>query len=179
MEIEYQALRQEILEWQKSRFTVAGGTVAVVTAFLGWVVTAPDKWSWEVAALLPLAFLTSACYMTWLFARFNAMIGTYLEVFHNSLWEKKSREFRDDCIFLRLNGLIAGMYLSLGIICLVLPHAVCRRPTSAAGIILLVLVLSAFATGLAGLAFRSYPRSQFEKKWQAIRDARKGSNEEL
>lgn len=83
MSEEYQALRQEILEWQTRRFTIVSGAIVVVTAVLGWITQNPDEWPWAIASTVLLAPLACACYLTWLFGSVNTRLGTYLGSFTN------------------------------------------------------------------------------------------------
>lgn len=170
MDKEYEVLHHEIVEWQARRFTVVGGSLVVTTALLGWVVTCPERWSWDLASALPLAFLACSCYLTWLFARFNAMIGAYLEVFHASPWEGRSRQFRSRFRFMTLNSALAAMYLVLGGMCVTVAYSVSMRKPSPIGILVFAVSLFAFLLSLAALGFRSYPRSRYMQEWRAISD---------
>ena len=114
MELEYQALRQEIMQWQDRRFIVIGTTIAFVSALVGAIATKPGSCSWALATSLLLAFLSAAVCLIRQFARFNSTIGAYLEVFHGSPWERRIKEFRRrSSIYFELNPFVAVIFLLL------------------------------------------------------------------
>lgn len=174
MDKEYEALRQEILQWQSRRFTIVGGSIIIVTTILGWIITTPAKWSWEIASILPLAFLISACYLTWLFSRFNVMIGAYLEVFHESDWDRRVRVFKSGIKAIRLNSALALLYSGLGVISVVISYTVCSKPSTKFGIGLFVAVFLLFVFMLTNLTFLSYPRKRYVSRWQKIKTQEQG-----
>ncbi|MBA7493703.1 hypothetical protein ES702_04265 [subsurface metagenome] len=181
MDKEYEALRQEILQWQSRRFTVVGGSIVIVTAILGWVTMAPEKWSWAIASVLPLTFLVSVCYLTWLFIRFNIRIGTYLQVFHESAWERRKRaflrdikKFRRGIKTFRLSWGLALLYGGLGVVSIVIPHTVCLKPSTKPEIILFTAVAFLFVFMLVVLAFFPHPTQLYISQWQKMKDQEAG-----
>jgi hypothetical protein len=165
---EYQALRQEVLAWQERRFAVVAGAAVGVTAVLGWVTSNPVAWTWTTPSLLLLTVLSGASYLTWLFGRFNAMIGAYLEVAHGSAWDEHSRRFRARHRYLRLNVALGAVYVSLGLVSVLVPCMVCPRRPGIAGVVALVGAALVF-TGAAGLLmFWSYPRESYRTDWERI-----------
>lgn len=172
---EYQALRQEILEWQTRRFTIVSGAILVVTAVLGWITQSPNEWPWPVASALLLAPLACASYLTWLFGTFNARLGTYLEVFHESKegrkgWEERNKAFRAGSEMLNLNAALALVYLVLGGVSLFVPIAVAEGDTTGFQYVVLALAAAAFVSAILYVALRSYPRDAYVVKWKSIRE---------
>lgn len=171
---EYQALRQEILEWQTRRFTIVSGAIVVVTAVLGWITQNPDEWPWAIASTVLLAPLACACYLTWLFGSFNARLGTYLEVFHESKegrrgWEERNREFRAGLEILNLNAALALVYLVLGGVSFSVPLAVANGSTSGFQYAVFALAAAVFVSTILLATLRSYPRGDYVSKWKAIK----------
>jgi hypothetical protein len=171
MEKEYESLRQETLQWQSRRFDIMAGSIIGVTAILGWVVSSPNSWSWAVASILPLSFLSSACFLTCLFNRAIALIGTYLEVFHNSGWNTRVRKFRfkSSKILTLTSGFIL-IYLGLGIISIILSYIVCSKTATRVEVILFSVVCFLFFLMLIILRKLSYPRHYYISVWQEIKD---------
>lgn len=171
---EYQALRQEILEWQTRRFTIVSGAIVVVTAVLGWITQNPDEWPWAIASTVLLAPLACACYLTWLFGSFNTRLGTYVEVFHESTegrsgWEKRNREFRTGREILNLNTALALVYLVLGGVSVCVPIAVAKGDTSGFQFAVFALSATVFVSTILLVALHSYPRDDYVTKWKGIK----------
>lgn len=175
MNREYETLRQEILAWQGRRFTVTSGNMAVVVALVGWFVTSPDKWSWDLASALVFSCMAVACYMIAIMTRFLAMIGTYLEIFHGSEWEMRSRKLRHRKWLLTMGPAIALLYSLFAGIGLAVSVHICSRPPTVIGISIFVITLVFFLmTALMMVNSRVY-HEEYLREWAAVRD-REDSN---
>ncbi|MEK7726771.1 MAG: hypothetical protein AAB354_00090 [candidate division KSB1 bacterium] len=166
---EYDSLRQEALQWQARRFNIVGGSVVGVTGYMGWIVNSPDKWSWDIAAILPI-LLICASYMIWLCSRFTILIGAYLEVFHESLWQKRNRAFRQEVRVHGLNMAFAFLYFGLGIVSVFILYLVCSKPITIVGLSTFSTIFVVFTFMLYVLAFRSYPRDNYYFHWHKIKE---------
>ncbi len=171
-EKEYEALREEILQNQGRRLTVASLSVVVVTAMLGWAITDPDKCSGEAVSTLLLAFLTAACCLTFMFGRSNAKIGTYIQIFHENTplgpgWEGRGMTFDKRASRLNLNNALSLLYLGLAAMSLVIPLLQCSGTVKHYP--LLVFIGLIFVVTLSGVAFFSYPRTKYISYWEHIK----------
>lgn len=168
-EQEYGALRDEIMRWQERRFIVIGATIPLASAVAGIIATKPTACSWATASALLLAFLAASMCLLRQFARFNSVIGSYLEVFHANPWERRMREFRKGSSrYLELNTFIAVLFLLLAGLWTLILFAICTKPPRILEIVTLCVVVLAYAYCNWLLAFRSYPRLASFKLWQQI-----------
>lgn len=176
MDKEYDFLRKEILEGQNRRFTIISGTTAIVTAFIGWVVNNPTQWTWTLSSALLLLIISSANYLTWFFGQSNARIGTYLEVFHESIiedigWEGRNRRF--GIKMLNLNTGIALIYLGLGTLSIIMPFTVCTKVFTLMELIFFCIILVIYSFTLILLFFKSYPRAEYLNIWRKVKNEEK------
>lgn len=172
MEKEYESLRQETLQWQSRRFDIMAGSIVGTTAMLGWIVSSPNTWSWAIAAIIPLSFLSCACFLNCLFNRAIAMIGTYLEVFHIGKWNNRMRQFKTDQqakIMTMTNGFLL-IYFILGVISVTISYVVCSKVTTSIEFIFLALICLLFILALVFLSKYSYPRESFILRWEKIKN---------
>jgi hypothetical protein len=172
-EMEYETLREEILQCQSRRFSVVTGSLVIVFAILGWVVSAPDKLSWTLVSSLILFLLTIAGCMTWLIGRSNSGISTYLEVFHEKGsteigWERRHRKFKRKLAGSK--GAYIAMYLGVGILSVVMAKEVCAAAPSLQSIRMFYFSTGTFLLMLVTLTFWSRPWKRYISKWEKIRD---------
>ena len=171
-EKEYDTLRQEIMHWQARRFSVATGSSVIVTAILGWAVSAPDKWSWTVVSSILFAMLTIAGYMTWIMGLLNSRISTYLEVFHEGDsaeigWERRHR--KPERRFATSRGTYALMYFAIAVISLAISITVCRAEPTPLSIYVFGLFTASLLSALWFLVYKARPWAKYIEQWEQIK----------
>lgn len=132
---EYDALRNEIIEWQNRRFQVLTASITVVGAVLGFGQAAQDKISFELVETGLMLFLSVACVITGYCGQSNAKIGTYIQVFHenNNGWETHVTNFTNR-LGMNLNSLLLSVYGVMGIVALQIPPYLFKKPKGILGL---------------------------------------------
>ncbi len=169
---EYEALRQEILQWQRIRFTVAGLAVTISGAVLAYFAKASTGVPWQFPPLIILWVLTWAALMSYMFGRCNCSIGTYIGVFmeHRAKgWENRKQKFRTVPRRLSMNTGLGLMYMVLGTVSIIESKYVATVSMGVHGTVLLTVTAAVFAGAVTLLMFKSYPREQFSRQWERIK----------
>ena len=126
---EYESLRSEILQWQSREITVFNISLTVIVAYVGWLLSIDSEkiglstnFSWQLASLFPMLLIGISINMQRIFEFFMMKISTYLNVFHESNWEKDNREISVEKEFLHigLNNSYALIYLLLGLFSIII-----------------------------------------------------------
>ena len=171
---EYEALRREINEWQSRSFAVANGCLLVVVGILGWAVSAPDKWSWDLVSSLTSIVLSIGYTMIWMIGLLNSKISTYIEVFHEGPstrlgWEGRQRKFKKNSM-LRSKSIYALMFFCIQVLSLVLAYIICNdQPTPLRFFLSMFLF---FVLVLTLLMFSIFPQTLWAdniERWRKIR----------
>ena len=177
---EFETLRQEIIQNQSRRLTLASGSIIMVTAILGWVISSPDAWPGGIISSLLLAVLIAPCCLTTMYARANARISTYIEVFHEDGppgmgWEGRIRQYHADFGWFDLNKALSLLYLGIGIVSVVIPRSVCTK-TMESWYLLSVTIIVFFVV-LIFMAFYSYPKERCIRNWKEIKEREESEND--
>lgn len=172
-------LRREIQNWQTRKFTIFAATTSFVTALSAYLATSADKIDvdWRIVACFFYLIIGAACLVTWLFARFNIKIGTYLWVIENSRWEQYQREFVSSTkdFSYGLNNILAMWYLVMGVAGAGVSYASIGFHSTTSvmeSIYWLVFVCGSllFLYFVWLLFFRSYPVDKFVEDWKRIKN---------
>jgi hypothetical protein len=139
-----------------------------VTGFIGWVVDSPNNWSWDTASIPVVGLVSGACFLTSHFGRLVVRISVYLEVFHESKWESRLRDFRSSKRPLRSNQLVAGLYFGVAATATVTFVAVCEGVPTHASLGVFAILVAALLSALFELIFRSSPHDEYRQEWTSI-----------
>lgn len=177
MDKEYESLREEILNWQEKRFTLASASIVLITTALGFISEGKNTWPWEVSTSIILVFLLCVCLLTWYLGTSNARLGAYIEVFYETedqpyRWHRRNRLFKDDFFLykiLHFNSCLALIYLVLGISAIVVPLKF-GLPIDRKFLYLLIPLIFLFFTMIVLLIGFSYPRKRYVAYWQKVKE---------
>jgi len=125
--IELQSLHSELSSLQNARYTVLGLATATVTAYLGWVVSAGNRWSVADALIPVFVLITAATLVTGHFWRLIVRGATYLDVFYSSPWQMRLRTFRTFAAPTQVQFWLALYYFFLGVSAVALLLTVCEK----------------------------------------------------
>jgi len=170
MEKEYNTLREEIMHWENRQFTVIGINITLITIILGWIITKPSEWNWDVASTLLLLILTSGSYLLVLFNCFASKIGAYISVYHENGvgWESRVSEFDKKLNFHSVRYALGILYLGLGIMSFSIPYKICSKSLSLVTLFLFFLICVILIITLILMVFT--PRkNKYIKLWQELK----------
>jgi hypothetical protein len=172
-EKEYESLRQEILQWQSRRLTIASLGVAAFLPYLPWLARQADQSDRNLGAGLGLALLGVLSLLMWICGRSASAIGAYIEVFLEAKtpgWESRIRRF-DEQFRLRIprfNWVFGIAFLFLSVITLVVARVHRAGGARWSAITVLVLTSLFFAVSWALMTFKSLPRRSEAERWREI-----------
>jgi hypothetical protein len=188
MQIEYDSLRKELLEWQSRRFALLTTSTTVVTGVLALGPGIAEKVpGWSVALLL-LLFLSASCRLTIYAGEANQRIGSFLQVFHERSsglqWEKRSAAFSATGVGMKpmpanLNGILFWFYLVLGFVSATMPYMLFDGAVTgglggaihrAKGLALVIPAVFVFVILLQRLREPNPTREDLVKRWQTVAD---------
>lgn len=173
---EFESLRQESMQWQRIRFTVFAGAVALFTAVSASTGSFLKTLSWHIPSAIILAVLSCAAIITWMCTRFATRIGTYIEVFiENKGWESRSREFRkgrkSPLKIIKMSIGFSLLYTLLASAQIVIAITICEGPVSNLSLLVVIIIGILFIISNLLLALRSYPRKAFIARWLEVKKA--------
>lgn len=117
MDSEYQHLRQEMLMWNERRFAVLTGAATLLTAFVAYVLSHRNEWSWPAALSIESAVVICACLFNWYGGKASARGSAFIQAaypaehWHRALAVLAKAEPRETRI--NLNRIIAMVYAVL------------------------------------------------------------------
>jgi hypothetical protein len=165
---EFNALRNEILNWQEKRFEIIRAACLGLGAVVGGAVAQKQTWDWSLASSAVHVILALAAHMTCTCGYYTTMGGAYIEVFLNGNWEARNRAFRKKTSVPQLNRAIALIYFSLAVTANIICYTLCARNPPSQLTILWAITAIAMVVSLIRLAFRSYPRDKLVNYWKEI-----------
>ncbi|ADP78929.1 hypothetical protein [Pseudofrankia inefficax] len=124
-QVQYEALRAEIIAWQSNRTTVAMQIATAEATILGLVTSLAKNFLWTALTSTILVLLAASIIYTYYGAEKSSRIGAYIKVFledDRGDWESIRGEFPQGR-FSNLNAMLANIYLALGVAALVVPLA--------------------------------------------------------
>jgi hypothetical protein len=173
--MEYEALRNELLQWQSRRFTLVSTSAIVITALLG-LEKSTNSQEWTVVSSALILFLACVCYLTSYCGASSRTLGTYLEHYHGrSKWEKRLQSFKSESLrkVVNLNTGLALIYLVMGLLAYAVPSNLFKNNVSDDYCILLLSAMILFGIVwtwlfLSSTILSSWLRKRDMKKWKNI-----------
>ena len=172
---EYDALRNELLQWQSRRITLVNISAIVITALLG-IEKSTTAQDWAVVSSVLLLFLACVCYLTSYCGASSRTIGTYLEHYHGkSKWEERLGQFKSRTLrkFVNLNTGLALIYLVMGVLAYAVPSNLFRKDVCEnyhklllSAVILFVIFWTWLL--LSSMVLSSRLRKKDKKNWEKI-----------
>ena len=173
--MEFEALRNELLQWQSRRITLVNTSAIVITALLGLEKSniSPD---WAAVSSVLLLFLACVCYLTAYCGASGRTLGTYLEHYHGkSKWEERLGKFKSGSLrkVVNLNTGLAFIYLVMGVLAYAVPSNLFRDKVSNDYRILLLSAVILFGISwiwlsLSSTALLRWLRKKDRKRWENI-----------
>lgn len=176
-EKEYDALRDELLQWQSRRITLVNISAIVITALLGLEKSTTSQ-DWEVVSSVLLIFLACVCYLTAYCGASSRTIGAYLECFHGeSKWEERLSLFKKKSPrkYFNLNFDLALIYLVMGILAVVVPrilsgnhmHKDYRELFLIAAVLFILCLVWLF---LSSIVLSGWLKKRDREKWENVKN---------
>lgn len=163
---EYKSLRSSLVLWESRRFSLAAATTAFIGLVLGIYSREFSNTHWVLACSVILITISGSCILTWLSARFVVRFTTYLEVFHCSKWEMRSRKL--DSSLPGLNTVFFIYYAGLTVVSFGVSVALSKGELNKYSIVTGLIALTIYLVSMLNLLLNSYPRSKLVKKWENI-----------
>lgn len=186
MNTEYSSLRREMLRWQDRRFDLLKLSTSVVSGLLGFrlVMLRFDEGDsarvlWPLISSVLLLYLAGTSLLTWYAGVANSKIASYIKVFHDNLggssdlthWESRLAALKSSGQDSgNLNRWIVVVYVTLGVVSVVLPYAAAGFAAPGPWLYALAVCAAPFLATIVLVACYSYPRERFENMWIGLRE---------